>query len=101
MRLHLVAGLPPLPALPGPLPAVLRDSRLGRRALCWNSGLDSTLGKNRSQCSIKISTAWLQNLMSMMEATVSSRGRSRVGPKHTPRLDAVIRLISLFTATYR
>ena len=40
---------------------------------------------------MRISTTTLANLMSIMAATVSSSARSRVGPKHTPRLDTVIR----------
>ena len=74
------------------------NSSEGRRE-CINSGLDSIEGKNRSQCSIRITMTWLQNLMSMMEATVSSLGRRRVGPKHTPRLEGVIRLVSWLADT--
>ena len=92
-----------LPAAPGSVvllqvPAVDRDSREGR--LLWrNSGLDSTEGKNLSQFSMRMAMTSLQNLMSIIEATVSSRGRRRPGPNTTPRLEAVIRFLSLFTAT--
>jgi hypothetical protein len=47
-----------------------------------------------SKFSIRISTTTLQNFMSMMAATVSSSGRRRVGPKHTPRLLTVILFFS-------
>jgi hypothetical protein len=69
------------------------------RLLCKNSGLDSADGKNLSHFSIKISITSLQNLMSIMLATVSSRGRKSVGPKHTPKLLAVIKFVSDFEAT--
>ena len=74
------------------------DSTDGRR-LCINSGLDSADEKNRSQFSIKIEITSLQNLMSMIEATVSSRGRNKLGPKTTPKLDAVIKFLSLLSDT--
>jgi hypothetical protein len=76
----------------------LPDSTDGRR-VCNSSGLDSLEGKNRSQFSIIISITSLQNLMSMIEATVSSRGRRRVGPKQTPMLEAFIRFCSCLAAT--
>ena len=57
------------------------------------------LAKKVSQFSIRISTTWLLNLMSMMEATVSSFGLSRVGPKQTPKFEAVIRFLSDLEAT--
>ncbi len=67
------------------------------------SGDDSsegeTGGKNTSELSIRICMTSLQNLMSMMEATVSSLGLSKVGPKQTPILAAVIRLMSDLAAT--
>ena len=69
------------------------------RLLCKNSGLDSTDGKNLSHFSIKISITSLQNLMSMIEATVSSLGLKSVGPKHTPRLEAVIKFLSCLIDT--
>ena len=56
-------------------------------------------GKKVSQFSIRFSTTSLQNLMSIIEATVSSLGRSSVGPKTTPRLAAVIKLVSCLAAT--
>lgn len=46
-----------------------------------------------------ISTTTLQNLISIIAAIVSSSGRSSVGPKHTPRLDMVIKFLSAFPAT--
>ena len=48
---------------------------------------------------MRISTISLQNLMSMMLATVSSLGRSSEGPKQTLRLPAVIKLASELAAT--
>lgn len=47
-----------------------------------------------SAFSIRISTTTLQNFISMIAATVSSSGRSRVGPKHTPKLLMVILFFS-------
>ena len=61
--------------------------------------LDDIGGKKISQFSIRFSTTSLQNLMSIIEATVSSLGRSNVGPKTTPRLAAVIKLVSCLAAT--
>ena len=61
--------------------------------------LEDIGGKKISQFSIRISTTSLQNLMSIIEATVSSLGRSSVGPKTTPRLAAVIKLVSCLAAT--
>lgn len=52
-----------------------------------------------SWCSIRISTTMFWNLISMMAATVSSCGRSRVGPNTTPRLATVIRLCWWWLAT--
>lgn len=52
-----------------------------------------------SWCSMRISTTMFWNLISMMAATVSSCGRSRVGPKTTPRLATVIRLCWSWLAT--
>lgn len=52
-----------------------------------------------SWCSMRISTTMFWNLMSMMAATVSSCGRSRVGPKTTPRLATVIRFCWWWLAT--
>lgn len=69
------------------------------RLLCKNSGLDSADGKNLSHFSIKISITSLQNLMSMIEATVSSLGLKSVGPKQTPKLDAVIKFLSCLIDT--
>ena len=60
---------------------------------------DDIGGKKISQFSIRFSTTSLQNLMSIIEATVSSLGRSSVGPKTTPRLAAVIKLVSCLAAT--
>ena len=60
---------------------------------------DDIGGKKISQFSIRFSTTSLQNLMSIIEATVSSLGRSNVGPKTTPRLAAVIKLVSCLAAT--
>ena len=60
---------------------------------------DDIGGKKVSQFSIRFSTTSLQNLMSIIEATVSSLGRSSVGPKTTPRLAAVIKLVSCLAAT--
>ena len=74
------------------------DSSDGRR-LWRNSGLDSADGKNRSLLSIRIAITSLQNLMSIIVATVSSRGRKRLGPKTTPKLDAVIKFLSLLSDT--
>ena len=94
--LHFPPPLPPeMTGEPVSVAAVDLDSSEG--LLLWrNSGLDSAEGKNLSECSIKMATTSLQNLVSMMEATVSSRGQRRLGPKTTPRLDAVIRFCSLF-----
>lgn len=50
-----------------------------------------TLLKIFSWFSIRISMTMFWNLMSMMAATVSSWGRSKVGPNTTPRLATVIR----------
>lgn len=46
-----------------------------------------------SQFSIKISTTTLPNLMSIIAATVSSSGRNKVGPKHIPRFEIVIKFL--------
>ena len=39
--------------------------------------------------------------MSIIAAIVSSSGRSNVGPKHTPKLDIVIKFLSDFAATLK
>lgn len=39
--------------------------------------------------------------MSIIEATVSSSGRNKVGPKHTAKFPTVIKFLSLFFATLK
>ena len=55
--------------------------------------------KISSKYSMKCSTTMLQNLISMMEAIVSSSLRNSVGPKQTPKLVLFMRLVSLASAT--
>lgn len=51
--------------------------------------------------SIRISMTMFWNLISMMAATVSSWGRSRVGPNTTPRFATVIKFCLWLLATLR
>ena len=55
-------------------------------------------GQTFCQFSMRISTIILQNLMSTSAATVSSRGRNSVGPKHTPKFETVIKFRAEFPA---
>ena len=76
------------------------DNMLDLLWLGLGGGLVSGLVLSRAdQFWMRISTTTLANLMSMMAATVSSSGLSRVGPKQTARLATVIRFLSHLTTT--
>lgn len=100
----------PLPEEVGPSSWILtRCDLLGTETVVCNDGCTAAVRIEScgdpavilSQFSINISTTILWNLISIMEATVSSSGRSRVGPKHTAKFPTVIKFLSLFLATLK